>query len=75
MANFWRIFASSVFSEWRADIQSATAENRRGENDRRKKKEETTGPKYNVRICYTGRPLKTEMLGRNGSVIKPWSQS
>jgi len=33
------------------DIQSATAENRRG-----KKIEETTGQKYNVRICYAGRP-------------------
>jgi len=35
-----------------ADIQSATAEIRRG----KKKKEETTGQKYNVRICYAGRP-------------------
>ena len=35
-------------------IQSATAENRRGEEDR-KKKEETAGWKYNVRICYEGR--------------------
>jgi len=34
------------------DIQSVTAEIRRGE----KKKEETTGQKYNVRICYVGRP-------------------
>jgi len=32
------------------DIQSATAEIRRG---KRKKK---TGQKYNVRICYEGRP-------------------
>jgi len=31
------------------DIHSATAENRRG------KKKETTGAKYNVRICYAGR--------------------
>jgi len=31
-------------------IQSATAEIRRG------KKEQTTGRKYNVRICYAGRP-------------------
>jgi len=41
------------------DIQSATAENRRGkkkEEERRKKKIETTAAKYNVRICYTGRP-------------------
>jgi len=34
------------------DIQSATAEIRRG----KKNKEETTGQKYNVRICYAGRP-------------------
>jgi len=34
------------------DIQSATAEIRRGN----KKEEETTGQKYNVRICYAGRP-------------------
>jgi len=32
------------------DIQSATAENRRG------KEEEETGQKYYVRICYAGRP-------------------
>jgi len=32
-----------------ADIQSATAEIRRGKKER--KKEETTGQKYNVRIC------------------------
>jgi len=34
-----------------ADIQSATADIRRG-----KKVEETTGQKYNVRICYAERP-------------------
>jgi len=55
------------------DIQSATAEIRRGKKeDRRnhgknimacpllwaaiKQKIETTGQKYNVHICYTGRP-------------------
>jgi len=32
------------------DIQSAMAE------IRWRKKEETTGQKYNVRICYAGRP-------------------
>jgi len=37
------------------DIQSATAEIGRGKKDR-KKIEETTGQKYNVRICYAGRP-------------------
>jgi len=37
-----------------ADIQSAMAEIRRGKKKR--KKEETTGQKYNVRICYAGRP-------------------
>ena len=31
-------------------MQSVTAEIRQG------KKEETTGQKYNVRICYAGRP-------------------
>jgi len=35
-----------------ADIQSATAEIRRG----KKIEEETTGQKHNVRICYAGRP-------------------
>jgi len=39
------------------DIQSPTGEIRRGNKKRRKKKiEETTGQKYNVRICYAGRP-------------------
>jgi len=37
-----------------AEIQSATAEIRRGQ--KKKKIEETTGQKYNVHICYTGRP-------------------
>jgi len=36
------------------DIQSAMAENGRGKKEDRKK--ETTGQKYNVRICYAGRP-------------------
>ena len=36
------------------DIQSAAAEIRRGIKKRRQK--ETTGQKYNVRICYAGRP-------------------
>jgi len=35
------------------DIQSATAENRRG---KKIEEEETTEQKYNVRLCYTGRP-------------------
>jgi len=37
------------------DIQSGTAENRRGEKieRRRKKKEETTGQKYNLMACPT----------------------
>jgi len=37
------------------DIQSATAEIRRGKKDEGKK-EQTTGQKYNVRMCYAGRP-------------------
>jgi len=36
------------------DIQSLTAEIRRGK--KKKEEEETTGQKYNVRICYAGRP-------------------
>jgi len=36
------------------DIQSPMAEIRRG--NKKKKIEETTGQKYNVRICYAGRP-------------------
>ena len=39
------------------DIQSATAEIRQG-------KKEETGPKYNVRICYAGRPQQPQHLGR-----------
>jgi len=39
------------------DIQSLTAEIRRGKKRKkeRTKIEETTGQKYNVRICYAGR--------------------
>jgi len=37
------------------DIQSVAAEIRRGKKEERKKKE-NTGQKYNVRICYAGRP-------------------
>jgi len=37
------------------DVQSAMAEIRRGKNKRRKKIEQT-GQKYNVRICYAGQP-------------------
>jgi len=36
-------------------IQSATAEISRGKK-RKKKEDETTGQKYNVCICYAGRP-------------------
>jgi len=41
-----------------ADIQSATAEIRRGkkEEERRKEEEETTGQKYNGLPYYIGRP-------------------
>jgi len=40
------------------DIQSATAEIRRGkkEEEEDEEEEETTGQKYNVHICYAGRP-------------------
>jgi len=39
-----------------ADIQSATAEIRRGKKEERKKKKETTGQKYNGLPYYIGRP-------------------
>jgi len=43
------------------DIQSATAEIRRGKKKKEQEEEEqeeeqTTGRKYNVRICYAERP-------------------
>jgi len=39
-----------------AYIQSATAEITRGKKEEEERKiEETTGQKYNVRICYAGR--------------------
>jgi len=38
-----------------ANIQSATVEIRRGKKIE-EEEEETTGQKYNVRICYAGRP-------------------
>jgi len=37
------------------EIQSATAEVRRRKKGK-KEEEETTGQKYNVGICYAGRP-------------------
>jgi len=45
------------------DIQSPTAEIRRGKKEERKK-EETTGQKYNVRICYAGRPSERRKTTR-----------
>jgi len=39
-----------------ADIQSATAEIRRGKKERKKEEEETTGQKYNGLPYSTGRP-------------------
>jgi len=38
------------------DIQSAAAEIRRGTKKENRRWKEITGQKYNVRICYTGRP-------------------
>jgi len=38
------------------DIQSPTAEIRRGKKEETKKKEETTGQKYNGLPYYIGRP-------------------
>jgi len=37
------------------DIQSPTADIRRGKK-KKEEEEETTGQKYNVRICYAVRP-------------------
>jgi len=37
------------------DIHSATVEIRQGKK-KKKEEEETAGQKYNVRICYAGRP-------------------
>ena len=42
------------------DTQSATAEIRQGKQERKKK--ESTGQKYNVRICYAGRPLRNNVV-------------
>jgi len=39
-----------------ADIQSATAEIRRGKKRRKERKKETTGQKYNGLPCYIGLP-------------------
>jgi len=40
------------------NIQSPTAEIKRGKKKKKeeKKEEEGTGRKYNVRMCYAGRP-------------------
>jgi len=38
------------------DIQSATAEIRRGKRKKKEKEEETTGQKYNGMPYYIGRP-------------------
>jgi len=38
------------------DVQSATAEIRRGKKEEEEEEEETTGQIYNVRSCYAGRP-------------------
>jgi len=58
-----------------ADIQSATAEIRQGK--KRKIEEETTGQKYNVRICYTqgdhkqeGRAVAGNYTARCGTVVQ-----
>ena len=45
------------------DIQSATAEIRRGKR-KKDEKQQTTGQKYNVRICYAGRPESEMKTGR-----------
>jgi len=55
------------------DIQSVTAEIRRGNKKRRKKTEETTGQKYNVRICYAGRHKKDKCPTYN-ALLQPQEQ-
>jgi len=50
-----------------ADIQSATTENRRGKKER-KKEEDSTASKYNDLAYWAA--MKTEMLRRDGPVIK-----
>jgi len=50
-------FALGPHHVWKCvDIQSATAEIRRGQKKKERKIQQTTGRKYNVRICYAGRP-------------------
>jgi len=44
------------------DIQSPTAEIRRGKK-KEERKIETTGQKFNVRICYAGRPYQIVLKG------------
>jgi len=51
------------------DIQSPTAENRRGKKERKKKIEKTTGRKYNVCICYAGRPYQKKCITRSNIVV------
>jgi len=46
------------------DIQSLTAEIRRGKKLEERRKIEITGQKYNVRICYVGRPSKSRLVDR-----------
>jgi len=41
------------------DIQSVTADTRRGKKQEEERKKET-GQKYNVRICYAGRGHKKQ---------------
>jgi len=49
-------FALRPHRVWKyVDIQSVTAEIRRAKK-KEERKIETTGQKYNVRTCYTGRP-------------------
>ena len=50
-----------------ADIQSATAEIRRGKKER-KKEEETMGQKYNGLLCYIGDHKQYVKLLENGLI-------
>jgi len=52
------------------DIQSPTAEIRRGKNKERKKKIEITGQKYNGLPYYIGRPQKPALPAKTAQPIE-----
>jgi len=50
------------------DVQSPTAENRRGKEEERKI--ETTAANYNVRICYAGQPYNYRVFNKEAGSQK-----